>query len=61
MGITIAIVQWQQTGLWITMLALVIIYAALLLLAILRAVKFLEQETGGRENQKSSELEQDSC
>lgn len=48
LGITIAIVEWRQTGLWFTTLALVVIYAVLLLLAILRAVKFLEQETEQR-------------
>jgi hypothetical protein len=44
-GITIAIVRWSETGLWITTLSLIVIWAIVLLLKILRAVKFLEQET----------------
>lgn len=47
-GITIAIVRWSETGLWITTLSLVVILAIVLLLRILRAVKFLESETEQR-------------
>ena len=54
LGIFVAIVQWSETVLWITILSLVVLHAVLLLLAILRAIKFLEEETNEHENQDAN-------
>ena len=54
LGITIAIVRWSETGLWITTLTLVVIWAIVLLLKILRAVRFLEKEADKNENQNAN-------
>jgi hypothetical protein len=53
-GIVIAIFIWSEMGLWITTLAVVVINTVVLLLAILRAVKFLEQETDDHESHNSN-------